>query len=170
MLLSGSMSPRTNLHIMVIAVTTTDREKKKTRPWPKPRYNPSAGVKPHHIFGPKLIVPNHNKVAWKISNGLCEQTSPSPASADTPPRTAPIAIPLAATGRGVKMYFCYVWMILHDLVTLPNVKKLFVLSHYAIPSRSNNVNTWKWPKTLFLALWIIQKCIFVVLEWSFMTC
>ena len=36
-----------------------------------------------------------------------EQTSPSPASADTPPppppRTAPIAIPLAATGRGVKM-------------------------------------------------------------------
>ena len=69
-----------------------------------------------------------------------------------------------------KMHFCYVWMILHDLVTLPNVKKLFVLSHYAIPSRSNNANSWKWPKTLFLALWIIQKCIFVVLEWSFMTC
>ena len=29
------------------------RKLSKTRPWPKPRYNPSAGVKPHHIFGPK---------------------------------------------------------------------------------------------------------------------
>ena len=68
-----------------------------------------------------------------------------------------------------KMHFCYVWMILHDRVTLPNVKKLFVLSLYAISSRSNNANTWKWPKTSFLALWIIQKRNFLMFERSFMT-
>ena len=67
------------------------------------------------------------------------------------------------------MHFRDVWMILHDLVTLPNVKTHFVLSQYAISSRSNNANSRKWRKTSFLALWIIQKCISVMFEWSFMT-
>ena len=40
-----------------------------------------------------------------------------------------------------KMHFFDVWMIFHDLVTLPNVKKHFVLSQYAIPSQSNDVNS-----------------------------
>ena len=66
-------------------------------------------------------------------------------------------------------HFWDVWMILHDLVTLPNVKTHFVLSQYAISSRSNNANSRKWRKTSFLALWIIQKCISVMFEWSFMT-
>ena len=68
-----------------------------------------------------------------------------------------------------KMHFCYVWMILHDLVTLAKVKKHLVLSQYAISSRSNRPNSRKWPKTSVLALWIIQKCIFVIFEWTFMT-
>ena len=66
-------------------------------------------------------------------------------------------------------HFRDVWMILHDLVTLPNLGKHLVLSQYAISSRSNNANSRKWPKTSFLALWIIQKCISVMFEWSFMT-
>ena len=65
-----------------------------------------------------------------------------------------------------KMHFSDLWMILHDLVMLPNVGKHLVLSQYAISSRSNRPNSRKWPKTSFLALWIIQKCIFVTFEWS----
>ena len=68
-----------------------------------------------------------------------------------------------------KMHFSDLWMILHDLVMLPNVGKHLVLSQYAISSRSNRPNSRKWPKTSFLALWIIQKWIFVTFEWSFMT-
>ena len=64
------------------------------------------------------------------------------------------------------MHFCDLWMILHDLVTLPKVGKHLVLSQYAISSRSNRPNSRKWPKTSFLALWIIQKCIFLIFEWS----
>ena len=65
-----------------------------------------------------------------------------------------------------KMHLCDFWMILHDLATLPKVGKHLVLSQYAISSRSNRPNSRKWPKTSFLALWIIQKCIFVIFEWS----
>ena len=69
-----------------------------------------------------------------------------------------------------KMPFYEFWTILHDLVMLPNVRKHLVLSQYAISSRSNRPNSRKWPKTSFLALWIIQKRIFVIFDWSFMTC
>ena len=65
-----------------------------------------------------------------------------------------------------KMRFRDFWMIFHDLVMLPNVGKHLVLSQYAISSWSNRPNSRKWPKTSFLALWIIQKCIFVIFEWS----
>ena len=68
-----------------------------------------------------------------------------------------------------KMDICDLWMILHDLVTLPKVGKHLVLSQSAISSRSNRPNSRKWPKTSFLALWIIQKCIFVIFEWPHMT-
>ena len=64
-----------------------------------------------------------------------------------------------------KMHFCDFWMIL----TLPNVGKHLILSQYAISSRSNRPNSRRWPKTSFLAFRIIQKCIFVIFEWSFMT-
>ena len=67
-----------------------------------------------------------------------------------------------------KMHFWYLWMILHDLVTLEKVGKHLVLSQYAISSRSNRPNSRKWPKTSFLAFWIIQKCIFLLFEWSSM--
>ena len=52
---------------------------------------------------------------------------------------------------------------------LSNVGKHLVLSQYAISSRSNRPNSRKWPKTSFLALWIIQKCIFLIFEWSIMS-
>ena len=68
-----------------------------------------------------------------------------------------------------KMQFCTFWMIFHELLPLWNVKKHFVLSQYAISSRSNNENSRKWPKPSFLALMIIQKCISVMFEGSFMT-
>ena len=68
-----------------------------------------------------------------------------------------------------KLPFCDLWMILRDLVMLSNIRKHLVLSQYAISSRSNRPNSRKWPKNYFLAVWIIQKCIFVVFEWSFMT-
>ena len=67
-----------------------------------------------------------------------------------------------------KMDFYDFWMIQLDLVTLPKVGKHLVLSQYAISSRSNRPNSRKWPKTSFLAFWIIQKWIFVIFEWSFM--
>ena len=65
-----------------------------------------------------------------------------------------------------KLHFCDFWTILHDLVTLPNVGKHLVLSRYAISSWSNRSNSRKRPKPSVLALWIIQKCIFVIFEWS----
>ena len=68
-----------------------------------------------------------------------------------------------------KMQYCAFWMTLHDLIMLPYVEKHLVLSQYAIPSRSNRPKSRKWPKTSFLTFWIIQKCIFVIFEWSFMT-
>ena len=68
-----------------------------------------------------------------------------------------------------KIAFCDFWMIPHDLVLLPKVKKHLVPSKYAISSRSNRPNSRKWPKTSILALWIIQKCIFVIFEWSSMS-
>ena len=68
-----------------------------------------------------------------------------------------------------KKHFCDLWMILHDLVTLPKVGKHLVLSQSAISSRSNRPNSRKRPKTSFLALWIIQKCIFLIFEWSSMS-
>ena len=68
-----------------------------------------------------------------------------------------------------KIHFPDFSMILHDLAVLPIVGKHLVLSKYAISSRSNRPNSRKWPKTSFLAFWIIQKWIFVIFEWSFMT-
>ena len=67
-----------------------------------------------------------------------------------------------------KMHFRDFWMILQDLVTLLNVGKHFVLSQYAISSRSNRPKSRKQPKPSFLALWIIQKCVFVIFECYFM--
>ena len=67
------------------------------------------------------------------------------------------------------MHFCDFWMILHHLVTLPKVGKHLALSQYAISSRYKRPNSRKWPKTSILALWIIQKCVSVTLEWPFMT-
>ena len=52
-----------------------------------------------------------------------------------------------------KMHFCDVWMILHDLVTLPNVIKHLMLSQYAISRWSDGPNSRKWPITG----WIIQN-------------
>ena len=68
-----------------------------------------------------------------------------------------------------KMHYCAIWMILHELVTLPKDGKHLVLSQYAISSRSNRPNSRKWSKTSFLGLWIIQKYIFVIFEWSSMS-
>ena len=68
-----------------------------------------------------------------------------------------------------KMHLCDIWMILHDLVMLSNAGKHLFLSHYAISSRFKTRNSRKWPKTPFLALWIIQKCIFLLFEWSSMS-
>ena len=65
-----------------------------------------------------------------------------------------------------KMDFCDLWMVLNGLVTSPKTVKQLVLSQYAISGRSNRPNSRKWPKTSFLALWIIQKCNFVIFEWS----
>ena len=41
-----------------------------------------------------------------------------------------------------------------------------VLSKYAIQSQSDVPNSRKWPITSFLAIWIIQKGIFLIFEWS----
>ena len=68
-----------------------------------------------------------------------------------------------------KMHFSDIWMILNDLVTLPNIRKHLVLSQYPISSWSNRLNSRKWPKTSFFALWIIQKYVSVSFEWPFMT-
>ena len=65
-----------------------------------------------------------------------------------------------------KMHSCDLWMILHGLVMLSKVGRHFVPSQYAISSRSNRPKSRKWPKNSFLALWIIQKCNFVIFEWS----
>ena len=54
-------------------------------------------------------------------------------------------------------------------MSLPNRKHHVVLSKYAIPSRFDFPNSKKQPKTLFLAIWIIQKGIFLIFEWSSMS-
>ena len=68
-----------------------------------------------------------------------------------------------------KMDLCDFWMVFRDLVMLPNAGKHWVLSQYAISSRSNRPNSWKWPKNSFFAFWIIQKWICVIFEWSVTT-
>ena len=65
-----------------------------------------------------------------------------------------------------QMQCCAFWMILHELVILPKVKKHLVLSQYTMSTRSNRPNSRKWPKTSFLPLGIIQKCNLVIFEWS----
>ena len=50
----------------------------------------------------------------------------------------------------------------------PNHVDHLVPSKYAISSRTDASNSRKRPKTLFLAIWIIQKGISVVFEWSSM--
>ena len=52
------------------------------------------------------------------------------------------------------------------LIWWPNDAHHLVLSKYAISSQSDARNSRKWPKTSFLAIWIIQKGIFVIFEWS----
>ena len=44
-----------------------------------------------------------------------------------------------------------------------------VLWKYAISNQSDAPNSRKWPKTSFLAIWIIQKGIFQIFEWSSMS-
>ena len=66
------------------------------------------------------------------------------------------------------MQFLHFWMILHDLAAFPNVGKHSLLSKSAISSRSEVSNSKKWPKTSFLAIWIIQNGIFMIFEWSSM--
>ena len=58
-----------------------------------------------------------------------------------------------------KLPYCNFWMILHDLVTLPNVWKHLLPSQYAISSRSNGPNPRKWLKNPSLVRWIIHKCL-----------
>ena len=54
----------------------------------------------------------------------------------------------------------------NELLPLPKIEKHFVLSQYAISTQSKRQNYRKWSKTSFLALWIIEKCILVIFEWS----
>ena len=68
-------------------------------------------------------------------------------------------------GSFKNVIFCFL-NDLYELLPLRNVEKHLVLSWCAISSRSNRPKSKKWPKTSFLALWIIQKCIFVIFEWS----
>ena len=68
-----------------------------------------------------------------------------------------------------KMHFYGFWMILYDLATLPNVGENLVLSKFAIWSRLDGLKSRKWPKTSFMAIWILQKSVFEVFELSFMT-
>ena len=65
-----------------------------------------------------------------------------------------------------KMHFYGFWMILYDMAVLPNVGEHLVLSKFAISSRLDGPKSRKWPKTSFLAIWIIQKWFFMVFEWS----
>ena len=58
------------------------------------------------------------------------------------------------------------WMILHDLVVLPNVGKHIVLSSYAISSRSINPKSRK-PR--FWHFGSFKRAFFVIFEWSSMT-
>ena len=62
------------------------------------------------------------------------------------------------------MHSCDFWMILPNLAAMPNVEEHLDLSKSAISSQSNRPNSRKGPKTLFLALWIIQNCIFWLLN------
>ena len=50
----------------------------------------------------------------------------------------------------------------------PNDAHRLVLSKYAISSQSDAPNSGKWPKNSFLAIWITQKGIFGIFEWSSM--
>ena len=50
----------------------------------------------------------------------------------------------------------------------PTCQDHLVKPKYAFSSRSKAQNSRKWPKTSFLALWIIQQGISVIFEWSSM--
>ena len=60
-----------------------------------------------------------------------------------------------------KMHFCDLWMILHDLVMLPEVGRHLVISQYAI---SNRPKTRKWQKTLFWPLGSFKKAFLRILN------
>ena len=65
----------------------------------------------------------------------------------------------------------FLWL-LNDptrVITWTNHVDYLVLSEFAVSSQSDATNSRKWPKTSFLAIWIIQKGIFVLFEWSIMT-
>ena len=50
------------------------------------------------------------------------------------------------------------------LIRCPTHAYHLVLSEYAISSQSDAPASRKWPKTSFLAIWIIQKGIFLIFE------
>ena len=58
--------------------------------------------------------------------------------------------PLFGSMDHSKTHFRDFWMILHDLVTLLNVEKHFVLSLYAISGPSEVPKSRKWQKTVFM--------------------
>ena len=68
-----------------------------------------------------------------------------------------------------KMHFWHFWTILYELLTFLNIVTYLVLSSWAISSGSKRPKSRKRPKSCFLALWIIQKCISVTFEWSNMS-
>ena len=80
--------------------------------------------------------------------------------------------------NGQKAYFLAIWVIqkaflwlLNDqawVIHWPKHANYLVLLKYAISSQSDAPNSRKWPRSLFLAIWIIQKSIFVIFEWSSM--
>ena len=56
-----------------------------------------------------------------------------------------------------------------QVITWTNHGDYSVLSEYEVSTQSNAQKSRKWPETSFLAIWIIQKGIFEVFEWSIMT-
>ena len=77
--------------------------------------------------------------------------------------------------NGQKCHFWLIWSFknkcltfLNDPACAPNILERLFLSDYAISSWPDRPNSRKWPKTSFLAIWIIQKWFFMVFEWSSM--
>ena len=82
---------------------------------------------------------------------LADSTTRSPGDGQNP------SFSLFGSFRNAFLWFR---IILQDLVTLPNVEKCLVLMPYATSSRFSRQKSLTRPKTCFLTLRIIQKCIF----------